>query len=178
MKKIKEITADALTIPTIEEINAAGDTYAALVARYVTQFSKKTKGTKSMGEAGYSFAVNAQKRKDQFPEVLTGTFKNDDFDEKLEGVTDINSVIKRNQKINESTNEALLICKTDAAFYANVVYGLFQDAQGEAKYKTAYDELSPFYRKSKTEKVDGNAVKSPKTNLTDVGNLPTAAKEI
>ena len=131
-----------------------------------------------MGETGYLFAVNAQKRKDQFPEVLTGTFKNDDFDEKLEGVTNINSVLKHNQKINESTNEALLICKTDAAFYANVVYGLFQDAQGDAKYKTAYDELSPFYSKSKAEKVEGNAAKPPKTNPTEIGNLPTAAKEI
>ena len=177
MKKNKETVVDT-TVPTIEEINAAGDVYFALVARYAAQFVKKTDGTKSLGDAGYTFATNAQKRKNQFPEVLTGTFDNADFDEKLEGVTDLNTIRQNCQGVIDNTKEALLICKTDAAAHANVVYGLFQDAKKNAKYKTAHDELAPFYTKSRAEKVDDDGTsKRGKKSPPDTTDTSTTKKE-
>ena len=167
MKKNQEIVADS-TVPTIEEVLAAGNAYADLVARYVAPYTKKTDGTRSMGEAGYTFAENAQKRKDQYPEVAPGTFDGDELDVKFDGVTGINKVRVLNKKINDSTDEALVICKTDAIFLANKFYGHLQGVRNIAKYKTAYDELSPYYRKSSSEKVPSESPnKKAKNDTTD-----------
>ena len=176
MMKNKEIMAE-LPVPTIEEIMVAGNAYAELVARYVVPFTKKTDGTKSMGDVGFIFAENARKRKDQYPEVASGTFDADEFDVKMDGVTNMNTIKALNKNIDKSMDEALVICKTDALSFANEFYGYLLKVKDRlVKYKTAFDELAPFYSKSKAEKVTSNkANKNSTDGTTDMVVAATAA---
>lgn len=150
MKKEKMLIAET---PKIEDIMALGTQYEQAVKDYITQFSKKTNGTQSMGDSGYQFSLKCHVKKDLFPEILPGTFDSEDFDEKMEGLAQLNKIRKQNDSINTYMDEATKICKTDSKFYANEFYAMIKKESSRlAKYKTTFDELTPFYKKSSIEK--------------------------
>ena len=162
MKKEKTLIAGDTKI---EDIMALAAQYEQAVKNYVSQFTKTTNGTQSMGEAGYDFTVKCHVKKDLFPEILPGTFDVADFDAKMEGLSGLNQIRKQNDKINKYMDEATKICKTDAKFYANEFYGMIKkESNRSAKYKTTLDELTPFYKKSTTEKPEMPKFDAAKSN--------------
>ena len=119
MKKEKTLVAEETKI---EDIMALGAQYEQAIKNYVSQFTKTTNGTQSMGEAGYDFSVKCHAKKDLFPEILPGTFDVKDYDAKMEGLSDLNQIRKQNDKINKNMDEAMKICKTDVKCYSNEFY--------------------------------------------------------
>jgi high-affinity Fe2+/Pb2+ permease len=162
MKKEKTLVAE---ITKIEDIMALATQYEQAVKDYVSQFTKTTNGTQSMGDSGYEFSMKCQVKKDMFPEILPGTFDADDFDLKMTGLLNLNQIRKQNEKINRYMEEATKICKTDGKFYANEFYSMIKkESSRSAKYKTTVDELMPFYKKSTTEKSDLTKLDTAKSN--------------
>ncbi len=162
MKKEKTLLA---TETKIEDIMALAVQYEEAVKNYVSQFTKITNGTQSMGEAGYEFSLKCQVKKDAFPEILPGTYDATDFDDKMTGLLNLNQIRKKNDKINRYMEEATKICKTDGKFYANEFYSMIKkESNRSAKYKTTVDELMPFYKKSTTEKTEFVKLDAAKDN--------------
>ena len=120
-----------------------------LVALYFSQFEKATPGQKSIGDGAITFVENCAKKVPLYPEILSGTFNQEDFIVKSGGVSDFFSF---KQKIAEALNgwdSAIKICKTDAMYYANEYYGIIQrEAVRNNKYKPTLEELTPFYKRS------------------------------
>ena len=164
MKKNKAILAD-MTPPTIEEVLAKGNAYKESLQLYAAQFTKKTMGTQSMGTAGKSFALKAQKRKDLLSEIVPPDFDGDDFDDKMEGVENLAVIEILNTAIGDSIKDASRVCKTDGRSYANAFYGFLTGKRSPSpKHQTALEELKPFFKKSAAEKLPVEPTDPPKSD--------------
>ena len=170
MKKIEKMAN--LPVPTLEEIIAKGEEYKALIHRYANRVTKTTIGAQSMGPAGLKFAKKCQNKKDLFPEIVPGTFQGDDFDEKMEIIEGTNTIKIQLTEIDDVMIEPLKICKTDCKSHATDYYALIKkQAPRLPKYQTTFNELSPFFSKSKSEKVPVENPKNVKnTDSNTAGN--------
>jgi hypothetical protein len=124
-----------------------------LVVAYFSQFQKATVGQQSIGDSSLPFVDTCANKVETFPEILSGTFNKADFNLKSSAVDDFFAF---KQKITDAIakwDNTAKICKSDAMYYANEFYGIIQKEAGRnTKYKPTLDELTPFYRKSKTDK--------------------------
>ena len=145
-----------------DEIMAKIKELNELVALYFSQFEKATPGQRSIGDSAITFVENCAKKVPVYPEILSGTFNQEDFLVKAGGVSDFFAF---NQKMAEAISgweTSVKICKTDAMYYANEYYGIIQrEAVRNNKYKPTLEELTPFYKRS--NKTADSKTKTPAT---------------
>ena len=154
-----------------DEIMAKIKELNELVALYFSQFEKATPGQKSIGDGGITFVENCAKKVPVYPEILSGTFNQEDFLVKAGGVSDFFAF---NQKIAEALTgweSSIKICKTDAMYYANEYYGIIQrEAVRNNKYKPTLEELTPFYKRS--NKTADSKTKTTPTSTATAATTP------
>jgi hypothetical protein len=147
----REIMENTLT--QRDEIISKINELDSLVVSYFSQFQKATAGQQSIGESSMPFVDTCAKNVETYPEILSGTFNKADFNLKTGAVDDFFAFKQKIADIATKWDTAAKICKTDAMYYANEYYGILQKEAGRnTKYKPTLDELTPFYKKSKTEK--------------------------
>jgi hypothetical protein len=141
--------------PAKEEILQKIAELKGLLIIYFSQFVKMTYGQQSAGDAGIDFIVNCALKAALFPEIFAATFDKDDFNVKVKGLVDYQEFQAAIQDALDECGLAVKPCKNDGMFYANEVYGNFQRESGKtSKYEPPYNELKPFYAKSKAEKTN------------------------
>ena len=156
-----EVTKEAI-LAKIQELSD-------MVAVYFSTFEKTTNGTQSVGDIGFKFVETCSATMPDYPEILAATFNQADALVKMGGVFDFFAFKKRVMAMLLEWEKSASICKTDAMFYANKYYGVLkQEASTTAKYRPAYNELMPFYKKSASEpapatKIKGDNAPSPTT---------------
>ena len=140
-----------------------------LVIAYFNKFEKTTEGQKSIGELGYKFVETCAGKILLFPEILSATFNQADFVAKQEGAADFFAFKKRLFDGLLQWETSAKICKTDAMFYANDYYNILKrEAKNGTKYKPTFSELTPFYKKSSSEKVGAKKALMAKKEATPV----------
>ena len=157
-----------------DEIMAKIKELNELVALYFSQYEKATPGQKSIGDSAITFVENCAKKVPVYPEILSGTFNQEDFLVKAGGVSDFFAF---NQKMAEAISgweTSVKICKTDAMYYANEYYGIIQrEAVRNNKYKPTLEELTPFYKRSNKTADSKTKTTSTATPTTTQAPVPT-----
>lgn len=144
--------------PERAEILAKMEELDALVVTYFLKFTKTTQGKSSIADASFDFVNTCAEKAELFPEVVPGTLDKPDYKEKLAGVNDFFAFKQRIMKAIGKWDTSAMVCKTDAMFYTNRIYNNFKvEAKSAVKYKPAYNELLPYYKKSTSDKNDETA---------------------
>ena len=163
--KAKLITGDVEKDAILAKIQELSD----MVAAYFSKFEKTTNGTQSVGDIGFKFVETCSATMPNYPEILAATFNQADAQVKMGGVFDFFTFKGLVATMILDWEKSARICKTDAMFYANKYYRTIQtEAETTAKYRPAYNELMPFYKKSASEpapatKIKGDNAPSPTT---------------
>ena len=130
------------------------------IADYFSDFGKITNGAKSIGDdtdASLFFIADAYKGMLAFPEILSATFDKTDFTLKVMGLMHFFLYKSKMQEILASQwDTSVMICKTDALFYANKFYNIIL-TEPDPKYKPLTDSMRAYYKRDKkTEKTTGD----------------------
>jgi hypothetical protein len=145
------VTSAANNVAKEDILLKTADIRLAILALF-SRYQKKTDGAKSIADAGIDFALLCAEKVPLYPEILSATFEKDDFLEKIEAIADYRDVRAVLVALLDDMDKNVKGIKTDVLAYANEYYGIIQrEAERKAKYRTDYDQLKPFYKKSKTK---------------------------
>lgn len=145
-----------------------GETGMAIID-YYSEIQKTTAGAKSIADdtdGSLLFVADAYKGMLAFPELLAPSFNQVDFGIKVMGLMHFFLFKAKMQEVIDNQWEtSIMICKTDAMFYANKFYNIIKDEK-DPKYQPLRDTLTEYYKKTKqsdstTEKK--SKVKTPPT---------------
>jgi hypothetical protein len=144
------------------------------IADYFSDFSKTTDGQKSVGDdtdATLAFVADAYKGMLAYPEILSARFDKEDFTLKVMGLMHFFLYRSKVQEaLNNQWDTSVMICKTDAFFYANKFYNIII-LEKDPKYKPLADSMRAYYKKKKQD--DGK--KQPAAAVTATDSVATAA---
>ncbi len=122
------------------------------IADYFSDFTKITEGAKSISDdtdATLFFVVDAYKGMLMFPEILSARFDKEDFTLKIMGLMHFFLFKSKMQEIlNNQWDTSVMICKTDALFYANKFYDIITKEK-DPKYKPLADSMRAYYKRTK-----------------------------
>jgi hypothetical protein len=146
---------EALVFTKMSEMGVA-------IIDFFNDFTKVTDGAKSIADDNDGtlfFLADAYKGMLTYPEILSGTFNKADFTLKIMGLFHFFLFKSKVKEVLDSQwNTSVVICKTDAMYYANEFYAIItKEAKRDNKYKPLADSLAEYYKR--TKQTDPDAAK-------------------
>jgi hypothetical protein len=153
----KSVIADIISTNTAISAKEAlvftkiGETGVAIVD-YFSDYLKTTAGAKSIADdtdGTLFFVADAYKGMRMFPELLAPNFNQVDFGIKVMGLMHFFLFKAKMQEVIENQwDTSVMICKTDALFYANKFYNIIKE-ETDPKYQPLRESLAAYYKKTK-----------------------------
>jgi hypothetical protein len=136
------------------------------IADYFSDYAKVTDGKKSVNDdtdATLFFIADCYKGMLAYPEILSAKFNKEDFTLKIMGLMHFFLFRSKMQEvISNQWNTSVMICKTDALYYANEFYGIItREAARDNKYKPLAESLKVYYKKTKKDEAKDTPAVSP-----------------
>lgn len=126
------------------------------IVDYFSDYAKVTNGKKSINDdtdASIIFIADCYKGMLTYPEILSSKFNKEDFSLKIMGLMHFFLFKSKMQEVIQNQwDTSVMICKTDALYYANEFYAIItKEAERDNKYKPLAESLKEYYKKKKKE---------------------------